>query len=221
MRKSVKMVLGVMLGTLMLSGNALAMTFSEPLEIGCIGMSQKVGGFTCKNESANNGDYYTKYNKNNTHSFGKGVARFGNGADALYVHYNVYQNRGEVKLGGENIANTVSLNILNEWIYRIKSDDGITLYAIRFWYGPDSDWRIIGRKKDGTFVKYIDTMDITEKYFGMSTYGASPVRYDIPVCQNDTMIIHYMGQKSREYLGEFRFKWDYNAQWFGVEQVAY
>jgi len=202
--------------------NALAMTFSQPVEIGWMGMSPKGGGFTCKNELSNNGDYYTVYIKNNRYSFGKGIAQFGNKKNILYVYYNVYKNGGKVKIGGKNVTNTVEFPIINEWIYEINSDTGIILYPIRNWYGPDSEWRIVGTRKDGNFVLYINTMDITRRYFGLDVRnGGSPIQYDIPSCYGDTVIIKYKHAAKRDFIGEFRFKWDDKAQWFGIEQVVY
>ncbi len=205
-----------------LSSNSFAMHFSPPVEIGWMGMSQKGGGFSCKNETSNSGDYYTVYDKNNKHSYGKGIAKFGAGKDALYIFYDVYQNKGLVQIGVHNSNNTTTLRILNDWIYMIKSDEWLTLYPIRFLYGPESDWRIVGSQKNGKFVKYISTLDITEKYFGFDIHsGVSPVLYDIPICKGDTIIIKYRGHLSKDNIGEFRFKWDEAAQWFGVEQVVY
>lgn len=217
-----KKFVSVIVALLTMTNVVLAMSFSQPVEIGWIGMSQKGGGFSCKNESSNNGDYYTVYDKNNKNSYGKGVAKFGTGKDSLYVFYDVYKNKDIIRIGGQNSNNTVMLNILNDWIYKIESDEGLTLYPIRFWYGPESDWRIVGYQKNGKFVKYVSTVDITEKYFGFDIHnGVSPVQYDVPICKGDTIIIKYRGHIKREVIGEFRFKWDDAAQWFSVEQVVY
>lgn len=217
-----KVILSVIASLLITTNCALAMSFSQPLKIGWIGISQKDGGFACRNASSNNGDYYTVYNKNNKFSYGKGTAKFGKDKDALYVFYDVYTDNDIIRIGGADRKNTVTISILNDWIYKIESDDGITLYPIRFWYGPESDWRIIGTQKNGKYVKYVDTVEITEKYFGFDIRnGPSPVLYDIPICKGDTIIIKYKGHTSKNNIGEFRFKWDNNAQWFSVEQVVY
>ena len=46
------------------------MTFQQPIEIGWIGISQRngAGGFMFKNETSNNGSYYTGHDKNNKYS---------------------------------------------------------------------------------------------------------------------------------------------------------
>lgn len=219
----------MIIGCIIYSGTVFAMKLYPMEEIGGIGISQAGGGgggMYIGNASANTGDYYRVYNKNNKISFGKGVAKFGNGEDALFIHYNVYQenNRTLVYCGAENKDNTVSINVSSDWIYKINTDSGITLYPIRFWYGPDSQWRILGRQKNGKFVKYIDTEEITKRYFCITTtqHGAPFVVYDEVRCDGDTIVIEYVaGRRDTYRKGEFRFKWDEAAQWFSVEQVAY
>ena len=204
MKKFLTLLFALMLS----STTCFAMTFSRPVEIGRVFISQ-VGNNNAGWLSVENTSYY-----------GNGIVCWGNGEDALYMHYGTYNNNDSAKFGGKNVSNTVSVNILNDWIYKIKSDGGITLYAIRFWYGPESDFRIIGRRKDGTFVKYFDTADITKKYFTANKDNISPAVYNMPRCQGDTVIIPY-GTQTKKSVGEFRFKWDDKAQWFGIEQVVY
>ena len=84
------MLLAVMIiGCIIYSGTVFAMKLYPMEEIGGIGISQAGGGgggMYVGNASANTGDYYRVYNKNNKISFGKGVAKFGNGEDALFIH---------------------------------------------------------------------------------------------------------------------------------------
>lgn len=224
-----KKILGLLAVFLMISANCFAMNFSQPVEIGWIGISQArgtAGGFCFKNETSNSGDYYTVYEKNNKNSYGKGIARFGSGRDSLYVYYDAYKNNKHVtNIGGDNLKNTIQVNVLNSWIYKITSDRGIIIYAIREWYGTESDWTILGRLENGNFVKYIDTTKITEKYIGLKNGNVSPVEYKMIKSQEDTIIINYSGhdrKTGRKFdVGEFRFKWDESAQWFGVEHVVY
>lgn len=88
---------------------------------------------------------------------------------------------------------------------------------------------LLGRRSDGVFVKYFDMEDINVKYFGLqkSTYGTtkglrSPW-YRNCHCQDDTIVIEYERFVGKNFCkaGEFRFKWNESAQWFGVEQVVY
>lgn len=208
---------------------AFAMSLSQPEEIGRIGIAQAGsggGGMSFYNATANEGDFYRVTNKNNKYTFGRGTVMFDKGADALYIHYNVYQekHRGRVYCGGKNIDNTVQLSVFNNFIYMINTDKGITLYPIRFAYGPESQWRIIGRRQDGKFVKYIDTEEITKRYFGANATkpGKDLVTYAMIECHKDTIVIGYDADRSRQGDdGEFRFKWDEVAQWFSVEQIVY
>lgn len=216
-------------------GTVFAMSLSQPEKIGGIGVAQAGvggGGIYVDNATANDGDYYRIYNKDNNHTFGKGTAMFGQGADALYIHYNAYQEKYRecVYCGGKSIDNTVQLRILIDTIYKINTDMGITLYPIRFYYGLESQWRIVGRRQDGKFVKYIDTEEITKRYFGdnVTNHNGELVSYRMIECYGDTIVAkydvgvkHHVGRgKSGEY-GELRFKWDEAAQWFSVENIVY
>lgn len=155
------------------SGNGFAMQFSQPVEIGSVFVDQTgKQGILIKNASHNNGDYYTKARKNNRNTYGKGIAQFGNGEDALYVHYNYYTDFGKFYFGGKNKQNTIaSPNIVTIYdIFRIYTNEGITLYPLHRFYGPESEYIIIGRRADGKFVKYINTEEITKRYFSEKSY---------------------------------------------------
>ena len=79
-------------------------------------------------------------------------------------------------------------------------------------------YSLLGRKSDGTFVKYFDTWSISEKYFG-KRFIPNRGFYDGWHCDRDTIIIEYarFGERGKKIkIGEFRFKWDDKAQWFGV-----
>ena len=220
-----KFFIGVVLSVLFVAQSTFAMTFSQPVEIGWLGISQRqgAGGFMFKNETANNGNYYTGHDKNNTFSYGKGIVQFESGTDAIYLHYNAYEKNKTVLVGSNDVKNTVNIFVFNTWIYKISTDEGLSFYAIREFYGAESDWVIIGRKKDGVWVKYIDTTNISERYF-KRTKNISPVAYSVPKTQGNTIIMPYDDMSGKKYIknaGEFRFKWDEAAQWFGVEQVVY
>ena len=168
-----KRVLGLIIGVCMLTGSScFAMQFSPVEEMGGMSYSQggrhSTGGLILKNPTHNTGDYYTTnaYNADNTYSYGKGVAAFGQGIDAMYVYYNMYAHT--VYVGGN--SKTI---LLSPAVARIANS-----------------WRFM----------------ITD---------ISRVRTD-----GDTLIINYGNWRSREY-GEFRFRWDENAQWFGIEQIVY
>ena len=211
-------ILGLMMFVCVLfSGNCFAMQFSQPIEIGEAGIMQAGGGGVyIDGANYNSGKFYTKYRKDNTRGYEKGIARFGNGKDALYLHYSY---RGYLKFGGQDINNTIEDNILISTIYKIKSNEGITLYPIYKTYGPEFDYSIIGRRADGKFVKYIDTREITKRYFGWNGESASPVMYRNLSVQNDTLTMEYQRYGNKQRIqGKFYFKWDDKAQWFGIKQ---
>lgn len=59
--------------------------------------------------------------------------------------------------------------------------------------------------------------NIEKQYFGMN----HSVIFHQPVAQGDTLVMKYRAWSSNEEKGEFRFRWDENAQWFSVEQIVY
>ena len=218
-----KRILGLIIGVCMLSlGNCFAMQFSPTKKIGEINY-KVVRGVYIEGAAAYWPDYTTKdtymdKNRNkNIVAYSKGVAKFGEGVDGLYVHYNLHE-RNSIRFGGKDITKTITPK--NDrpyhWIYQIKSDEGITLYPVEF-VEPDYYWNIFGRRPDGTWVTYIDTTNIEKQYFGMN----HSVIFRQPIAQGDMLVMKYRAWSSNEEKGEFRFRWDENAQWFGIEQIVY
>ena len=219
-----KRVLGLIVGICMLAGSSsFAMQFSPVEKIGEMTYSQgghhSGGGLILKNTTYNTGDYYTAYHADNTYSYGKGIATFGDGEDAMYVHYDMYTHT-PVAIGGKNIKNTFNWHFIITNISRIRSDEGITLYAIQNTYGPEFDYLILGRRADGIWVKHLDTREITDRYWSWNGQGAPPTAYRNLRTEGDTVIMEYRHWSDQE-KGEFRFRWDENAQWFGIEQIVY
>ena len=121
-------------------------------------------------------------------------------------------------------------------IFQIKNNHSTNFYLLCTNEAMDSavNWICIG-KKDDKWIKYFETNDIRKKYFGDknvrrvsfsdgSSYEASGENsiYARAYCKNDTIVIEYrLYEKNITKKGEFRFKWDEAAQWFGVEQVIY
>lgn len=206
-------------------GTVFAMHLSQPEEIGLIGYLNGFG-FHIRGATNNQGTYSQIHDHNGKKYFDKGLARFGSGDDALYMHYNAHQekNRGCVYCGGENIDNTVQLCFFYYPIHRVNTDVGITLYPIWFSYGAQSQWHIIGRRTDGKFVEYIDTEKISKMYFGdnINKNGGHNIICKMLECNGDTIVIRYnVDRERREDDGELRFKWDESAQWFSVENIVY
>ena len=219
-------LLAVMLiGCMIYSGTVFAMQFYQMEKIGSIGVSQRNGGIRIDNFIYNSGKYFNKYDKNNTTSYDKGFAKFGKGDEALYIYYNSYQKEpSRMRVGTEDVNNTIVMNMLWDSLFRVKASNGKVFYCINFAYGPDSQWCIVGCHSNGKFVKYIDTEEISKRYFGITTTqtGAPFVIYNKLRCDGDTIFIEYTSAHRDEGIkGEFRFKWDEAAQWFSIEQVAY
>lgn len=206
---------------LLFSGNCFAMQFSQPIEIGEAGIMQAGGGGVyIDGADYNSGKFYTKYRKDNTRGYEKGIARFGNEQDALYIHYSYGKY---LKFGGQDINNTIEDNFPSHDIYKINTNENIVIYPLVKIYGPEFDYLIIGRRADGRFIKYIDTREITKRYFGWNKYGASPATYMDLTVQGDTLIMkyHYRNRANRTITeGRFIFKWDDNAQWFGIDKTV-
>lgn len=242
-----KKFLGLLVTLMMIASNGFAMVFSQPVETGfSLRFMQAGGGVSIKNATENNGDFYKwEYNgkiiiydgsgKNGSVSYGKGIARWGNGIDSLYAHYDAYNRKdSNIYFGDKNVRNTVPINsvVFGEEIFKISTDSRITFYMIHTSYDlPDETWwTLIGRRTDGVWVKYFESLNVTEKYFGKQGdvwEGKSICCKNFRV-SGDTMVIEYSryhkninkrGELVKE--GEFRFKWDDKAQWFSVKQVVY
>ena len=204
--------------------NAVAMVFSQPQKMGAV-WGTPIGGIVIEGASLNNGEIYRmndgktipKKKYNNVDVYSKGVAKFGAGADAIYVHYETVPQHIAM-FGNKDGKNVFNYEIFEIWyeIRQIKTDNDLVLYALANL--TSSNWIILGRKSDGVFVKYLETDDIRRKYFDKPRY----VNFDEICTKGDTMIIRYKYFANKnEQRGEFRFKWDDAAQWFGVEQVVY
>lgn len=198
----------------LLSENCFAMQFSQPIEIGKI--FTPTGGVKMVNASYNKGSYWREFDKNNTKSYEKGIARFDKGQEAIYVHYDLY---GAFYFGGEDKNNTIEDNFLSYDIYKINTNEGIIIYPLYKSYGPEANYLIIGKRADGRFVKYIDTNELSQRYFGWNGKSISPIIYPKLYTQNDILVIEYQRYGNKQLIkGKFYFKWDDNAQWFGVKQ---
>ena len=105
--------------------------------------------------------------------------------------------------------------------WRISSEYAslVTIYILSKIYGPEFDYLIIGKRADGKFVKYIDTREITKRYFGWNMQGASTAMYKDLNVQGDTLVMKYHDWKTATE-GRFIFKWDDNAQWFSVDRTV-
>ena len=217
-----------------------AMTFQNRNEIGEIVLSPS-GIFEIEGAISHAGKPYTNEKhiqsyrinsqKNGKNIYDKGIAVFSNGREKIYFHYDSGNGASAYgsetgatniisRLGGEDINNAVQVGIgIPTKLSVIGTDTGMLLYLLTD-YDPSGltgpTQTIIGKSSDGTYVKYFDTRSMKQQYF------SDPRRFhfsDSILFYKDTIIIPYYNTGSKEQRGEFRFKWDDKAQWFGVEQV--
>ena len=219
--KIVKVLVVLMLVVVVMSEHCSAMKFSQPVKIGGGVVWSQIGGFMVRDATSNRGEK-NYFRAGKAQNFSKGIAQFGTGDTIVYEHYDYEKYGTDVLIGGEEVSNTFSIpSIENFSISRIKNDSNTKMFMIEL--GNDVHWEdgyvIFGKKADGRFVKYFNTYEIRNKYFGNSDIAFGDIIFN-----NDTIIIFYEQQTSpRRYtkVGEFRFKWDDAAQWFSVEQIKY
>ena len=212
-----KKFFGIFFALMLISSSCFAMKFSQPEEIGRIHKTQAgagSGGFEFPGATFNEGDFYrtNKWNQNNTKTYGKGIARFGE----LYIYYDAYKNQDEVSIGSNDLSNTIKIYCSNDRVFKIANDGNIQIYALIFMSSGARQFYIIGTKSDGSFVKYIDSSQIVKQYIGEVGLVFGDFKSD-----GSVISISYQTQGRSKTSGEFRFKWDDAAQWFSVEQIIY
>ncbi len=219
MRGRIVVVISVWL--VVLSNICFSMTLSQPVKLGEV-FNTPSGGFIFRGESANDGKSYTNHRWSKKEKvYEKGVAIFGCGENALYVHYDDNKEYN-VMFGSKNVENTYNINrhMIEEQynIDLIKTDTRLLLYILTNYTPGGQNYTIIGRREDGVIVKYFSTNDIKGWYFQNPKY----VHFSEIHTSGDIIVISYKYfYPKNEYNGELRFKWDGKAQWFGVEHVVY
>ena len=222
MKRFLMLILSLMV--VMIASVCSAMTFSQPVKIGRIGNFDQCPyrGFEIEGATSNDGTRYVppqNYQYKDKIVYTNGTARFGDGEDALYCYYN-FVNPSECvkKFGGKNQYVYVTKFFYRD-ISKIVTDKKLTLYYLDYSY-KYTNFAVIGRFADGKWVKFFDSESLDNRYFGKNNFP----HYNKLKCEGDTLIISYKQgypSKNKENIGEFRFKWDDKAQWFGVEQIIY
>ena len=221
-----KKVLGLTLMLMFIASNCFAMTFSQPEKIGSVFLYE--GTFDLKGYSYNKVIQSSKWRDYTFYE--KGIAIFGTGNDALYFYYDkdtkVQSPTSDgtepiSRFGSSDINNAIQVSPLGTDIYLIKTDTDRTFYLLEnsspVWWGGHCV--LIGKNKDGKFFRYFDTSVIKKKYrIGTSSRPNNDGKF---YCNNDTITICYTSGSDGSILGEFRFKWDESAQWFGVQHIVY
>ena len=231
-----KKFFGVIFSLLFMTNSAAAMTFSQPVEIGKIHYRKGFDGIWFEGDS---------WHKDITYYGSSGVARFGEGKNALYVYHTTYGF--DLYVGGENTALINSylnfpsnpksiednLNICEKnkkiidankrttdgsiYISKIDSTSGKVIYFLYHDYPPNgSGYMAVGPIENGKWAKY----------FGTHTYTHEPKteNVDMPSSyyfKGDTIIVEFKNNLSGKKVYEMRYKWNEKKQWFGVEKVVY
>ncbi|MBR1420747.1 MAG: hypothetical protein IJ575_06825 [Selenomonadaceae bacterium] len=220
-------VLGILAASMIaLSTVTNAMQFSQPEKLGAITSAFQIHleGVFIHGATSNDGILSARSSES-TKSYTKGIARWNDGDDALYCHY----DSAVALFGSKDVSNTVPVNIETYTvnppgeIFRINSDGGIAVYSIRF-YHRTSHLTIFGRQVDGKWVKYVDSIELSKKYFGGrdSYTDIEGLVYQNVSVDGDTIVVPYFIRTNPDKnVGEFRFKWDDAAQWFSIEQIVY
>lgn len=204
------------------------MKFSTLVELGTFGWTGN-GGIYIKDAT-----YVSEQPKKiySTLSYSKGTARFGKGEDALYLHYDK-DSSPHYKLGSQDIQSTIvyaPVDVGRSSIFKVNVNNGYLMYLISKNYDipePRKQYVLIGRRPDGKWVKYFDTDDLCNQYIGKN----ANVAIQKITSNGDTIIAQYARcnyPKDNNFYaskvnerGEFRFKWDEAAKWFGVEKIIY
>ena len=202
------------------------MKISGPVEVGKFGWNMRIGGIFIKDAT-----YVSEQPKKtyDTLTYSNGVARFGKGDEALYLHYDM-KSQPAFKIGSEDVKNTVPYSFVWSSILKLNANNGYTMYLVRKDYDipePYKQYVLIGRRPDGRWVKYFDIDELCNQYIGKN----ANVAIQKITFNGDTIIAQYArcnypkdnnfyASKANEF-GEFKFKWDESAKWFSVEKITY
>lgn len=122
-------------------------------------------------------------------------------------------------------VNTFAIGIMLPDIYRIDTDEGITMYLIRDEYDLifEDRYVVIAHQKDGKWVKYMDSQEIGQQYFGKAGLWAK----DFIIEGNKITLPYelyggnYRPSSKPTESGKFVLQWDENAQWFAIDKIVY
>ena len=208
-----KKILWILLGLMLMSNVSFAMNFSQQKKIGSIFVTPS-SGIIFEGVSYNSGTSIGKFQNEKTYE--TGVARWGDEENGLYVLYGKYQ----FNFGGKNKNFFLYINA-DVVVEKINTDREIVMYMLANG-GSDirlNNYYLLGKLKNGTWVKYFNAKELFAKYFGedrsiyLSNYS---IKHDVIIIN-----VEKMNRGNRLKIGELRFKWDEKAQWFGIEKIDY
>lgn len=190
---------------LLLTVQAHAMTFQQPVKIGLAGIGSGNGlsiRDATKIDATQNGNVYLK-----------GYAIFG---DKLYLHFDDATasdfNAGSW-FGASDRSNAVQYYVFegSTAISRLPNDAGVDMYLLATEMGGGNVTAVIGNR-DGKWVKFFDTND-AKKTFGLRGWYTSDIRVS-----GDTITLS-MSSFDQKNSCELRYRWDASAKWFGVQKI--
>ena len=214
-----KMGLAIVGGAFFLLANVSlvdAMQFSNPVKIGSY-YNTRAGG-----PSLSRGEGYTKLTDTQ--------CVFGYGNTALkFTHKNMY---GAIRRGRQEGSSTCtgvyigqqkveSLRYLNGEIYRITGDQGEVFYFVYGGAALDRSFALIGLC-EGSYYHAIEISDLSP-YVGSdlrSVGSADDLILSTPRTVDDEILVDVKDYR-KNTVGQFIFKWDESAQWFGIEYQSY
>ena len=223
---------GTVLGLILMTNSAAAMTFSQPVQIGQTGFPVQApyNGFIITGATENTGTPQIEeghFLKDGTplKTYVKGMATFGIDKNALFCNYDFESDDflHSFKFGGRDnyvLASDMSFKD----IFKISTDEDLTLYVLYHNYCT-THLNIIG-VNDGAWQNYIDSKRISDMYFdGNDGYKMDgSIIYDKPSCEFDRIVIpyrrwHWEGESAVE--GVIVLTWDSAMQWFSINKIVY
>lgn len=193
-----------------------AMQFSNPVKIGSY-YNGRAGG-----PSLARGEGYTQMTDKQ--------CVFGHGNTALkFTHKNMYSPMRRGRQEGSSTCTGVyigqqkveSLRYLNGEIYRITGDQEEVFYFVYGGAALDRSFALIGLC-EGSYYHAIGISDLSP-YVGSdlrSVGSAADLILSTPRTVGDEILVDVKDYR-KNTVGQFIFKWDESAQWFGIEYQSY
>ena len=190
---------------LLLTAQAHAMTFQQPVKIGLVGIGSgnglRIEGAT-KIDAKQNGNSYTN-----------GYAIFG---DKLYLHFDdatADDFKAGSWFGSSDRSNTVQYYVFegSTSISRLPNDAGIDMYLLQTEFGAGNSVTVIG-ERDGKWVTFFDTND-AKKTYGLRGWYTTKLSVS-----GDTITLS-MSSFDQKNSCELRYRWDSSAKWFSIQKI--
>ena len=190
-----KKFFGVVFALLLFTNSALAMNFSEPMKFGAIHFTPLEGTII---SGADNNSGAAK---------GRGVATFGHDVTEIKCFYDY----NDLPFFGDEVINFPINVILDTQIDAIFTDGNFIFYLFKnTGYDVEStNFVMLGKQSDGTFIKYFDTATLDE--------GEGVYLDENYVCSGDT-ITFYLKYNEKTF-GRIIFQWNDGTENFMIKEM--